>query len=360
MTGTNYAVKRNISIDYLRGLAACGIVCYHMYLFNFGEADSSSVFAKIKIYGVAIFYVISGLTLSIVYLNKLKFNKESISEFYFKRAVRVLPLLYLATIFQILIDSNHGWPPLKKIATNITVLYGSFKPSTFLVGGAWSIGNEILFYLLFPLLLWLIVKNIRLFYLAVTIIFIPFLYFTFKGLNPAVTLGHQWDTYANSFDQFIYFAIGILFGTFKPAFIRFKNYLPFIIILLVIIFAYYPVTGEPVNLVTGITRIGLSVITIAVCYLFYNCDFEFLPAFVKAILKFLAECSYSIYLLHQVIFAGLQRFVHASPTIMIALTVSLTMILSYISYNYFELFFMNWGKRYVQKKHTNKLRAEAV
>lgn len=357
MTGTNTSAKRNISIDYLRGLAASGIVCYHMYLFNFGEADSSSILAKVKIYGVAIFYVISGLTLSIVYLGKLQFNKASITDFYFKRAVRVIPLLWLATIVQVLIDSNHGWPPLKKIATNITVLYGSFKPSTFLVGGAWSIGNEILFYLLFPLLVWLIVKNIKLFYLAIVIISAPFLYYTFKGLNPAVTLGHQWDTYANSFDQFIYFVIGILFGTFQPAFIKYNNYLPVFIIVLILLFAYYPVTGEPINLVVGLTRIVLSILIIAVCYLFYNCDFEFLPGFIKAILKFLAECSYSIYLLHQVIYAALQRFVHASAPTMIVLTVSLTLLLSYISYNYFELFFMNLGKRYIQKRRTDKLAA---
>lgn len=156
-------IKRNNSIDYLRGLAACGIVCYHMYLFNFGEADSSSILAKVKIYGVAIFYVISGLTLSIVYLGKLEFTKSSIGEFYFKRAVRVIPLLWLATILQILIESNRGWPPVKKLLSNVTVFYGSFKPSTFIVGGAWSIGNEILFYLLFPLLVWLIVKNVRFF-----------------------------------------------------------------------------------------------------------------------------------------------------------------------------------------------------
>jgi exopolysaccharide production protein ExoZ len=359
MTGTNTSAKRNISIDYLRGLAATGILCYHMYLFNFGEADSSSILAKIKIYGVAIFYVISGLTLSIVYLNKLQFNKASISDFYFKRAVRVIPLLWLATILQVLIDSNHGWPPLKKIATNVTVFYGSFKPSTFLVGGAWSIGNEILFYLFFPLLVWLIVKNIKWFYLALLIIAAPFFYNTFKGLNPAVTLGHQWDTYANSFNQFIYFAIGILFGTFQPALVKFKNYLPVFIIILVLLFTYYPVTGEPIQLVVGLTRIALSLLTIAVCYLFYNCNFEFLPGFIKAILKFLAECSYSIYLLHQIIYAGLQRFVHGTPVVMISLTVSLTLILSYISYNYFELFFMNWGKRYVQKKRTDKLVASA-
>jgi len=359
MAGTNTSAKRNISIDYLRGLAATGILCYHMYLFNFGEADSSSILAKIKIYGVAIFYVISGLTLSIVYLNKLEFNKTSITDFYFKRAVRVIPLLWLATILQVLIDSNHGWPPLKKIATNITVFYGSFKPSTFLVGGAWSIGNEILFYLLFPILVWLIVKNIKLFYLALVVIALPFFYYTFKGLNPAITLGHQWDTYANSFDQFIYFAIGIAFGTFQPAFAKFKNYLPVFIIIFILLFAYYPVTGEPIQLVVGPTRIALSILTIAVCYLFYNCDFEFLPGFIKAILKFLAECSYSIYLLHQVIYAGLQRFVHGTPVVMISLTVTLTLILSYISYNYFELFFMNWGKRYVQKKRTDKLVASA-
>ncbi|SKB72499.1 hypothetical protein [Dyadobacter psychrophilus] len=38
------------SLDYLRGLAALGIMFYHMHLLNFGKTDASSPLAVIKIY----------------------------------------------------------------------------------------------------------------------------------------------------------------------------------------------------------------------------------------------------------------------------------------------------------------------
>ena len=51
------SVKRYDSLDYLRGLAASGVMAYHMSLFTFGESDSSTFIARVKIYAVSIFYV---------------------------------------------------------------------------------------------------------------------------------------------------------------------------------------------------------------------------------------------------------------------------------------------------------------
>ena len=357
MNPTKGLQERNLSIDYLRGLAAIGVLCYHMYLFNYGEADASTILAKLKIYAVAIFYVISGLTLTIVYLNKLKFDFNNIMEFYLKRIARIVPLLYLATILQIIINSNIELPSIAKLGTNFTIFYGSFKPSTYIVGGAWSIGNEMLFYLFFPLLIWLIVKNLKYFYIAVLLISIPFFYFTFIGLNIDLPLGAQWNAYATSFNQFLYFVIGIIFGIFRPIFINFQKYLPALIIVFTLAFIYYPISGEPIHLVVGLDRIFLSIIICSICYFFYNCDLSFLPKFIKNLLNFFADCSYSIYLLHMVIFSGLQRFMDGPPWAMICITVSLTFVFSYISYNYFELFFVKKMKQYL---HTKKLKISAL
>ena len=55
----------------MRGLAALGIMFYHFSTWTFGEVDSSTIIGRIGIYGVSIFYVLSGLTLYHVYDKKL-------------------------------------------------------------------------------------------------------------------------------------------------------------------------------------------------------------------------------------------------------------------------------------------------
>lgn len=69
------------NLDYLRGLAAFGIMIYHYCSWELGDFSSDTIMERIGIYGVAIFYVLSGLTLFHVYFEKLHFSKESIFSF---------------------------------------------------------------------------------------------------------------------------------------------------------------------------------------------------------------------------------------------------------------------------------------
>lgn len=55
------------NLDYLRGLAASGIMIYHYSMWTNGHADIDSFICRVGVYGVSIFYVLSGLTLFVVY-----------------------------------------------------------------------------------------------------------------------------------------------------------------------------------------------------------------------------------------------------------------------------------------------------
>ena len=50
-------------LDYLRGLAAFGIMVFHYSSWTLGKFGANTLLSRIGIYGVSIFYVISGLTL---------------------------------------------------------------------------------------------------------------------------------------------------------------------------------------------------------------------------------------------------------------------------------------------------------
>ena len=168
------ALKRNDSLDYLRGLAATGVMAYHLSLFTFGESDASTFIARIKIYAVSIFYVLSGLTLFIAN-SKLTPTKESLIVFYLKRFYRIFPLLWLATLFTYLLKSSPEMYTIKHLIVNITIIPGIIRSDAFMANGAWSIGNELFFYLFFPILFFLNKKNQAYFIVALAIIFLKLL-----------------------------------------------------------------------------------------------------------------------------------------------------------------------------------------
>jgi exopolysaccharide production protein ExoZ len=338
------SVQRINSLDYLRGLAAVGIMCYHMQLLNFGEADASTALAKVKIYGVAIFYILSGLTLYKVY--EQKFSLSAIPDFYKKRIFRIVPLLLVATILTYLLDREQ---PVSyfKLLCNIAVLPGIVRPDVFIANGAWSIGNECCFYLFFPVMLLLAKRGKFYLWFAVFISLLIFVFFSFNVLQPAQTLGSQWANYVNVLNQFFLFALGMGLASLKqaPAVLR-KLALPCILALLSLIF-FSSVQGEPIVLVTGYTRLILTLYVAALCYCVYISDFSILPASIKWLLHTLGENSYAIYLMHPVVYLVLTRILgsHTSPYVLIAATISITLPLSYVVYNKFERYFINIGKK---------------
>ena len=333
------------SLDYLRGLAAVGIMCYHMQLLNFGEVDAATVLAKIKIYGVSIFYILSGLTLYKVYADN--FSVKAIPEFYKKRIFRIVPLLLLATILTYLLDKEQPVSNFKLLC-NITVLPGIIRPDVFIANGAWSIGNECCFYLFFPVLLLLAKRNQLYLWFSIFISLLIFIFFSFNVLQPTQTLGAQWAAYVNVLNQFFLFALGMGLASLKgaPAAILKKLALPCMLALLLLIF-YYPVQGEPIVLVTGSTRLVLTLCVAALCYGVYITDFSFLPAGIRWVLHTTGEISYAIYLMHPVVYLSLKKILgsNVSPYVLIAATILLTLPLSYVVYNQFEKYFINLGKR---------------
>ncbi len=88
---SNQYSRRIESLDYLRGIMALSVMLFHYYSWAFGSLDASSLLSKLGIYAVSIFYILSGLSLSIVYVNRSA-NKFNCYEFLLKRIFRILPL----------------------------------------------------------------------------------------------------------------------------------------------------------------------------------------------------------------------------------------------------------------------------
>ena len=339
-------------LDYLRGLSALGIMTYHYSTWTWGKLAPDSFLGRVGIYGVAIFYVLSGITLSYIYASNLTLSKTDLLDFYRKRFFRIFPLLWLATIISILL-SKHA-PNILDLALNLTGLFGLFKWDAYFATGAWSIGNELSFYLVFPLLVFLIKRNNSGTLVAVGVPILLFLYFAFYSLQAGKPLADQWHTYTNPLNHLALFAGGVVLGRFINPASQQAHHSLLASILGLCLFILSPVVGGPSALVTGCTRVLLSISCVLFGYSFFRTARA--SVYLDKPLALLGQASYSLYLLHPIVYAvGKAVFailykisnvnIFINKNILFAIQLSASLFISYFSYYYFERYFIRLGHR---------------
>ena len=182
-------------------------------------------------------------------------------------------------------------------------------------------------------------------------IFALYLYFAFVKLNPDVTLSEQWKNYVNPLNQVYLFLGGFLIGFFLHKH-QIRNYVIITLLLLVLaLFTFYPATGNTINLVTGTNRLIFTSCCFLICICFYKLTFKF-PQFIHKPFTLLGEASYSVYLLHPIVWALtgsvsrlFSKYICYFPvSARLILSVLSTLIISYLVYQYFEKYFMKLGR----------------
>jgi len=345
--GTDH--NRLYNLDYLRGLAAFGIMIYHYLTWTLGKFSADTFMGRLGIYGVSIFYVLSGLTLYYVYYDKMKPSKQDIFSFFKKRIFRIFPLLWLVTLTAILLSRK--MPDLTNLFLNLTGLFGFVRWDKYFSAGIWSIGNELVFYVFFPLFILFIKRFKPLMIVLSLVLFALYLYFAFVKLNPDLTLSEQWKNYVNPLNQAFLFLGGFLIGFFFHA-TKIKNSVILSLLLLAFTaFTFYPATGNTISIVTGANRLIFTACCFLICICFYKLTLKF-PTFIHKPLTLLGEASYSVYLLHPIIWTltgiatGLfSKYILYFPvSARLIFSVLLTLIISYFVYQYFEKYFMKLGR----------------
>lgn len=325
-----YSPMRIYNLDYLRGLAAFSIMIYHYFLFTYGKPDASTVLGRLGIYGVSVFYILSGLTLFLAYKNRMN-NKRELGEFFVKRIFRIFPLLWLATIATLLLYD--GLPTMQNIFLNFSGLFGFVAWDQNIATGAWSIGNELVFYLVFPLFFFLM----RLHKLAMVALLAGFfaLYLWFAFRSDATI----WSVYTNPLNQVFLFAAGFVMGWIS------KNINQAIVFILLsiggLLFGLLPVTGEQMSLVAGWNRIIFTGICILICFSFFKLTKE-LPQIIDLPLRWLGKVSYSLYLLHPLVYSFMAHFI-STGLILALVSGVITLFWSHVTFNLFEKPFVKMG-----------------
>ena len=345
-------MNRLHTLDYLRGLAAFGIMLFHYMSWTFGEFDSADVMGRVGIYGVAIFYVLSGLTLHHVYERNLVDRASQIGEFFKRRVLRIYPLLILATLISVF-TVDGGTTSFKDILLNITGLFGFLDWSGGIAIGAWSIGNELVFYCFLPLFVWLHRRSNPAFITFSIIIAFIYCYFAFVLIDPSLTFSdtQQRLYYFNPLNQVFLFLSGYLLGVLfeKKSFSQVTVLL--LLLLGISVFVLYPVSGPRIRLVADEARMVFTASCIAICLGFYKYSGQ-VPALISRPLKTLGEISYAVYMLHPIIHLLVRypidyirgHFFAVPESVRFFSAIFLSLAVSYVVYHRFEKFFIRLGK----------------
>lgn len=335
-------MKRYESLDWLRGLMAFAIMIYHLVSWKFFHAEAGSLLGNLGIYGVSIFFVLSGLSMAIVYNNYIKDSQTAIV-FFVRRLFRLLPLLWV-TIFLASCAAYYlrGELDLYKIFLNVSLLFGFVAPEAYINTGAWSIGNEVFYYAFTPFFIMLYSKSKHLGNFAVLALTIIGMYFAFFAIDSNSTLKDQWETYINPFNNFFLYACGLaLYYNFHNFDMNYMS--NFLIILSTAVFCLYPAEGDQISIVTGFNRVVFATSAIAITLGFYKLCIH-PPTFVANSLANLGEATYGVYLLHPIVFFATNKVID-DPYFCVVITVIGTIVAANISYHVYEKKFIKLGKK---------------
>lgn len=328
------------TLDYLRGLAALGIMVYHLMSWSFGPQPVDTFLGRVGTYGVSVFYVLSGLTLQHVYASQMT-NMRTVRQFFVRRVFRIFPLLWLVTIAALLLA--RVMPDLLDLFLNLSGLFGFVAWDTYFSPGVWSIGNELVFYALFP---FIVLAAKRRWGLAIAggVLGVFYLYFAFFGIDPSSDLAEEWSIYINPLNQAFLFYLGFLIGHVLHA----KNVKPLALHLglwlSLALFIVWPTTANHMDIVTGWNRVVFTLLCVVMC----AAVFKLRPSLPKPLhlpLVTLGHASYSVYLLHPIVFTFLARFEILGVRGLAIATFGVTLLLAYASYRWFEMPINRLGRK---------------
>jgi len=368
------------NLNAIRAIAAFMVIVSHierkMYYFN---VENCKVLIKLGPIGVTLFFALSGFLITyLLLIEKDRFVKINIKDFYIRRFLRIWPIYYLVLFFVYLIipyilpeyyiqekERFSFQSCLLNIffLTNITMV---LKYTPLIIGVIWSIGIEEQFYLFWP---WIVkskkyINKIVFIILLLPILKLILLFFSlqikeFKIIYDVLNL--------TRFDSM---AVGGLFGV-----LAYKKYINF---------KYFTVhiscfKSKKIQFLTYFISIGVLLFLLRYDFLLNFYNFQLLPFLFSIILlnlidyessvlklenrvlNYLGKISYSLYLLHLLFFylayphlkKILENFNLTSDfkiLIIYVVSISGSILISFLSFEFIEKRFLYYKKFFTHVK----------
>ena len=364
-------------LNGIRAIAAMIVIFFHvnstMWFYGSVPVHYFEQRDEMSRHAVVLFFVLSGYLITYLLIKeKEKFGTIAVRKFYTRRILRIWPLFYAALMLAVLVIPFNTFE--KSIAYNLQSigLYFLFIPNFALMAGfklptiapLWSIGVEEQFYAVWPVVLKAI-KNIFLFLVVFILAYI--------ALKLALVLtGNIWSPFSINLNYFSYDTLafgGIAAWLYAKQHSALKVlYHPVLEITAWLFFiascvlgpleAHYIINKEIYSVAFAIIILNVSTNSSAVIKLKGK-----LP-------EFLGRISYGMYVLHPfVIILTAIPLKHVVPAIHSKLlqlmfinvvVVPLTILAAWLSYRYFESWFLKRKDRYSRVLSTNKQEEAAL
>ncbi len=326
-----------IEIDGLRGISVILVILFHAKIPFFTGG----------FFGVDIFFVISGYLITNIIVNLHNNEKFFLAKFYERRIRRIIPALYVVLFFLLIYNYFIQAPYFSKdlsqsifftpifIQNFLNIYEGAnyFNLSYDLksLGHTWSLSIEEQFYFLYPLLIIFFFKSSKnfLFKLIVVLFLVSLCLYFYTGVSGKYIGYHFFFTPSRIWE--------ILFGcilAFQKWNFKNKTFIPtlgFFLILSSVLAQHY-LSQDLILRILIVIGTGLLLIS----------SFENRVFFINKILKnriivFFGLISYSLYLWHVPIYSIYRDFFsYNTSAYENFILVSITIIISFISYKFIE------------------------
>lgn len=303
-------------IDALRGVAALTIIVFHTVYIPIPNLQFPAIFGKfisVGGIGVTLFFAISAFTLYSSASSRKEESKKII-KFYLRRFFRIAPLFYCMIFFYVLttgllrvnLFNNHYL--LKTLLLNVTFTYNFFPERIeSIVWAGWTIGVEMIFYSLLPLL-FLKVNNLAksvlfaIYTIVISDLFNDYIKYYIKSKFNLSPEGWNHYVYMEFFNQLPVFAIGIIcYFIYKKIIINVeKQYISSLLLALFFLFSIALVNDKFNFLIPNIYWWALNF-----CLLIFSLAIKSNKILVNKVTCFYGKISYSTYLIHPVIITHL-------------------------------------------------------
>jgi len=349
-------------VDALRGIAALYVFVYHLALIPQPALSVPGWAGKYILTGgtgVSLFFVVSAFCLCLSM--RLHGQEPSITvRFYVRRIFRIVPLFYFWIVVSLLRDRYWLGVTHSPSEVLLSVVFGfNFVPgiNEGFVWASWTLGVEMLFYLLFPLIFfyfnnwW---KSLLFYFCTLPIALLyPFLI----GYLPIAQSMRESYARTSLLSQLPIFAFGMVIFFVFERFVKDKSRQSVWAYALVgaAVFAYdslisgrvYPFLGvfSLQGVIYGVLLLGLAVAP--------------LRLIVNSVTRFYGEISYSFYLTHPTLVALLVPVyraiysTHLSVTLQygacLLLTLSCVTAISFLTFRFVERPGMRMGRRIIKQ-----------
>lgn len=327
-------------LDFLRGLATLLVFLSHTH--HLINIDFVHQFGNLFSRGVQLFYLVSGFTIYMIYIDKIQ-NSVELKKYLLRRFFRIMPLLFCLIpiyyfIFGLNLKFDSTLPDWYHILSHYTLLFG-FHPDTMasIIPPAWSIFDEFCFYIVLSLVL--LKFNIRLLNMKIVMFLFIISFLTFVTSNTYYSDDTHFKTFLffSPLIQIYIFFIGGGIFIYKDNIKVHKIYY-YTSLLILLCYSMF--------LNSTVLSVYLTVVLFSVVILYLSQNNHSYNKFFL----FLGKISFSFYLIHYGVIQFFEKynFFGIDTAISILVIFCLTILLSMISFKYIETFFINKGKSFIK------------